>query len=52
MESPGLRWLATDDWPPCLVFVRGASEDQVLSAFGADPGDAVLRLPGELLDAA
>jgi hypothetical protein len=40
---PGLMWLAAPRyagrWPFCLTFVRGAGEDQVLAAFGADPGE-------------
>lgn len=47
MDSPGLGWLADIEWPGCLVFVRGVSEDQMLRAFGADPDEAVLREPGE-----
>ena len=39
---PGLMWLAglryAGRWPFCLTFVRGAGEDRVLAAFGADPG--------------
>lgn len=39
---PGLMWLAgpryAGRWPFCLTFVSGAAEDQVLAAFGADPG--------------
>ena len=39
---PGLMWLAgpryAGRWPFCLTFVSGAGEDQVLAAFGADPG--------------
>jgi hypothetical protein len=44
---PGLMWLAepryAGRWPFCLTFVRGAGEDQVLAAFGADPGDPGTR---------
>jgi hypothetical protein len=47
MDSPGLGWLAESEWPACLVFARGVSEDQVLRAFGADPDETVLREPGE-----
>jgi hypothetical protein len=47
MDSPGLGWLADSEWPGCLVFARGVSEDHVLRAFGADPDEAVLREPGE-----
>jgi hypothetical protein len=52
MTSSGLRWLLEEEWPPCLVFVRGVSEDQVFRAFGADPDHAVPRRLGEPLDAA
>ena len=44
---PGLMWLAgpryAGRWPFCLTFVRGAGEDQVLAAFGADPGEPGIR---------
>jgi len=44
---PGLMWLAearyAGRWPFCLTFVRGAGEDQVLAAFGADPGEPGTR---------
>jgi hypothetical protein len=37
----GLDWLAerpgAGNWPFCFTFVRGASEHEVLQAFGADP---------------
>lgn len=47
MDSPGPGWLADSEWPGCLVFARGVSEDQTLRAFGADPDEAVVREPGE-----
>src|ERR1700733_3936407 len=50
MDSPGLGWLADGEWPGCLVFVRGVSEDQVLRAFGADPDEAVLGEPVPALE--
>ena len=38
---PGLMWLGdapyAGSWPFCLTFVRGAADEQVLRAFGADP---------------
>ena len=38
---PGLMWLGdapyAGGWPFCLTFVRGAADEQVLAAFGADP---------------
>ena len=44
---PGLMWLAepryAGRWPFCLTFVRGTGEDQVLAAFGADPGEPGTR---------
>lgn len=48
METSGLRWLATYEWPLCLVFVRGVSEDRVFRALGADPADAVVCTPMEV----
>jgi hypothetical protein len=47
MDGSGLGWLADTGWPGCLLFARGVSEDRVLESFGADPGEAVLRAPGE-----
>jgi hypothetical protein len=41
--TAGLEWLADSEWPGCLTFARGVSEDHVLRAFGADPDEAVLR---------
>ena len=51
METQGLLWLA-QQWPCCVTFVRGLSEDQVFRAFGADPDKAVMRRLGEALDPA
>lgn len=50
METHGLLWLARQ-WPCCVTFVRGISEDQVFKAFGANPDEAVVRRLGEPLDA-
>lgn len=44
-DKPGLGWLAHGGWSSCLVFVRGMSEGQVFRAFGADPAEAVPRMP-------
>jgi Family of unknown function (DUF6461) len=51
METSGLRWLATYEWPLCLVFVRGVAEDEVFRSLGADPADAVVRTPMEVAQA-
>jgi hypothetical protein len=51
-DGAGAGRLAAGEWPGCLTFARGVSEDQVLQAFGADPGDAVLRGPHEPVPAA
>ncbi|MGH3170828.1 MAG: hypothetical protein ACRDN0_33775, partial [Trebonia sp.] len=51
-DSPGLEWLTTGEWPGCLLFARGVSEDQVLRGFGADPDEALVRGPDEPVPAA
>jgi hypothetical protein len=30
VETPGLWWLARDEWPFCLVFVRGVPPHDVV----------------------
>jgi Family of unknown function (DUF6461) len=54
MAVAGLVWLGQGPVPRtsfCVTFVRGASQDEVLAGFGADPGEAEVRTLAEVITA-